>query len=121
MSDNQPKHAREWVSDRTVLLMISLGLIIIIFSVIAGLFGWFESKVNQPLPNWAENVLVAIVTAAVLKLGDCLSTLLALSSGRQVERLGNQLANTLPTDGTPLPVVVENKPEHAVPVEESQP
>ncbi len=70
---------RDWVSDRAVLLVIAGGLIGIILSIVWGLF--LNSKT---LPNWAENVLVAIATASALKLGDCLSTLVALASGKQL-------------------------------------
>jgi hypothetical protein len=79
-----------------VLALVALGLLLILLGIIAGLFGWFESKVNQPLPNWAENVLVSIATATVLKLGDVLATLVALSGGRTVESLSHQLASSTP-------------------------
>jgi hypothetical protein len=87
---------RERVTNRVVLLVISCGLIIILIGIIAGLFGWFESKSTAPLPGWAENVLVAIATATVLKLGDCLSTLVALESGKQVGEMGRELAGSVP-------------------------
>jgi len=78
-------------ADRWVLASISVGLIVILLSIVWGLF------LNpRTLPNWAENVLVSIATACALKLGDCLATLVALASGRQVERLGNQLAGSTP-------------------------
>lgn len=86
-----------------VLALIGLGLLMILLGIIAGLFGWFESKVNQPLPNWAENVLVSIATAAVLKLGDVLGTLVALSGGRTVESLSHQLATSTPAPVEPAP------------------
>ncbi len=90
-----------------VLAFIAFGLLAILFSIIAGLFGWFESKAQQPLPNWAENVLVSIATATALKLGDVLSVLLALATGRQVgkqaEALGVALAGSVPLD-PPAPV-----------------
>jgi hypothetical protein len=76
----------EHISDRAVLLVISAGLIVIILAIIIGIF-----TSPRALPNWAENVLVSIGTAAALKLGDCLATLIALSTGRSVERLGTQL------------------------------
>lgn len=96
-----PQFAREYVSDRVVLLVISVGLITILMAIIAGIFGWFESRTNIPLPNWAENVLVSIGTAAALKLGDCLAALIALSSGKSVERLGTQLGQSAPVPETP--------------------
>lgn len=93
--------ASERITDRVVLLVISAGLIAILLAIIAGLFGWFKSRANVPLPNWAENVLVSIATASALKLGDCLATLIALSSGRSVERLGTQLAASGPATDPP--------------------
>ena len=94
-----------------VLALIGTGLITMIILIIIGLFGWFESKVNAPLPNWAENVLVAIATAAILKLGDVLAALVTLATGRQVETMGARLA-----DSTPMkkqPPVPENAAEAA--------
>lgn len=88
----------EKVTDRIVLLVISGGLIVILLSIIVGLF-----LTPRSLPNWAENVLVSIATASALKLGDCLATLVALSSGKSVERLGTQLASAQPSDGKPPP------------------
>lgn len=84
-----------------VLGLFGAGLIVIIILIICGLFGWFESKVNQPLPNWAENVLVAISTAAILKMGDVLAALVTLATGRQVETLGGQLATSTPGRAPP--------------------
>lgn len=81
----------ERITDRAVLLVISGGLIVIILAIIVGIF-----VTPRALPNWAENVLVSIGTAAALKLGDCLSTLIALSTGKSVERLGTQLGNAAP-------------------------
>lgn len=83
----------EKVTDRIVLLVISGGLIVILLAIILGLF-----VTPRSLPNWAENVLVSIATASALKLGDCLATLVALSSGKSVERLGTQLASTQPPE-----------------------
>jgi hypothetical protein len=85
-------------ADRWVLALISGGLIAILLGILLGLF-----LTPRALPNWAENVLVSIATAAVLKLGDCLATLVQLASGRQVERLGNQLAGSTPVDAAPTP------------------
>lgn len=101
---------REYISDKVVLLVISGGLIAILLSIVIGLL---RAKVE--LPNWAENVFVSIATAAALKLGDCLSTLVALSSGRQVERLGTQLAGTVPAETLPstdAPAGTEEDPLH---------
>jgi dolichol kinase len=81
----------ERITDRVVLLVISGGLILILLGILVGLF-----TSPRALPNWAENVLVSIATVAGLKLGDSLSTLVALSTGRQVERLGNKLAESSP-------------------------
>lgn len=90
-----------------VLSLIGFGLLAILFSIIAGLFGWFESKAQQPLPNWAENVLVSIATACALKLGDVLSVLLALATGRQAgkqaEAQTKALADSVPV--APVPVL----------------
>lgn len=74
-----------------VLGVIAVGLVIITLAVVLGLF-----LDNNGLPNWAENVLVAVATAAALKLGDCIAALTALSTGRQVESFGNQLAASQP-------------------------
>jgi dolichol kinase len=84
---------------REVLPVISTRLILIILAIIVGIFTSPHS-----LPHWAKNVLVSIGIAAVLKLGDCLATLVALSSGKSVERLGNQLAAATPANGEPQPV-----------------
>lgn len=113
------KQPDERLSDRIVLLVISLGLIAIIMAIVLGLF-----LSGRVLPNWAENVLVSVATACALKLGDCLSTLVALSSGRQVERLGSQLATSSPVErpkGTaedPIKTEVVNTPENPAQVEE---
>lgn len=104
----------EKLTDKMVLLGISGGLILIIGGIILGIF-----TTPRALPNWAENVLVSIGTAGILKLGDCLNALVQLSTGKSVERLGNQLAATAPapTDA-PQPVTVVNGPDAAVPVEQ---
>ena len=82
---------RERITDRIVLLAISSGLIWIIMGILVGIF----LSPRAP-PNWAENVLVSIGTAAILKLGDCLSVLVSLSTGKTNERLSTQLAQTAP-------------------------
>lgn len=82
-----------------VLLVIAGGLIVIILSIILGLF-----LTPRSLPNWAENVLVGIASVTGLRLGDCLSALVQLASGRQVARLGEHLAQTGPAqDAGPTP------------------
>ncbi len=81
-----------------VLLVIAGGLIAIILSIILGLF-----LTPRSLPNWAENVLVGIASVTGLRLGDCLSALVQLASGRQVARLGEHLAQTAPADLGTLP------------------
>jgi hypothetical protein len=83
----------EWVSDRVVLLVISLGLVAILLTIIVGLL-----LTPKALPNWAENVFVSVATASALKLGDCIAALVALSGGKTVERLGQSLANAPPSD-----------------------
>lgn len=104
------------LTDRAVLLVISGGLIFILLSIVFGLF--LTSRPGFALPNWAENVLVSIATASALKLGDCLATLVALSSGRSVERLGQQLGQTAPITDTPQPVTVMNTADQPAKVEE---
>lgn len=96
--------------DLHVLMLISLGLIMILLAIIVGIF-----VTPRALPNWAENVLVSIGTAAALKLGDCLATLVALASGRSVERLGNQLASATPPG--PIKATIVNRSDEPVPVE----
>lgn len=105
----------ERLTDRAVLLVISGGLIAILLTIIVGIY-----LTTRALPNWAENVLVSIGTAAALKLGDCLATLVALSSGRSVERLGTQLATSAPLTDTPQPVTIDQPADKPVPVEEAR-
>lgn len=83
--------------EMVILGIIAVGLITVLLSIIWGLFIVSSLRANIALPNWAENVLVAIATAASLKLGDSLSALVALATGRQVENFGNQLALSGPT------------------------
>jgi hypothetical protein len=105
MSDKQLYDANCRRRDELFVLgLISVGLIVITLAVVLGLF-----LDNNGLPNWAENVLVAIATAAALKLGDCIAALIALSTGRQVENFGNQLAQATPTK--PVPESVEQAAE----------
>lgn len=86
------KHPRH-TGNLIVLSLVGGGLVVILLSIIGGLF--FSPRA-QVLPNWAENVLVSIATAAALKVGDVLAALVALDSGRQVETLGQQLAISQP-------------------------
>jgi hypothetical protein len=104
--------APDKLTDKMVLLAISAGLIVIIGGIILGIF-----TTPRALPNWAENVLVSIGTAGILKLGDCLNALVQLSTGKSVERLGNQLAAT-PATGSPQPVLVTNETDEPIPVEQ---
>ena len=66
------------IADRAILLAISVGLLAVLLTIIIGIF-----LSPRDLPNWAENVMVSIGTAAGMKLGDCLATLLAMSAGRK--------------------------------------
>lgn len=109
------------LTDRAVLLVISIGLILIIGGIILGIFMAPRGVKVAELPNWAENVLVSIGTAAILKLGDCLAALVQLSTGKSVERLGNQLGQSQPISDTPQPVTVENTPEDPVQTTEAKP
>lgn len=119
---SKERRVQERVSDRVVLLVISGGLIAVLLSIILGLF-----LTPRALPNWAENVLVSIATATALKLGDCLSTLVALATGRQVGELGTQLAQTVPAlpapavdlNGEQRPMGTPDDPVHVA--EEPQP
>ena len=79
--------------DRLILLIISGGIILLLAGVVAGIF-----LSDRTIENWAENVLIALVTGGLLKLSDTLSVMAQLSAGRQVERLGNQLANAPPSE-----------------------
>src|SRR5690349_6937647 len=93
MSRTSPVSHRD---ELVVLSLIGLGLIVICVLIIVGIFGWFESKATAPLPNWAENVLVALGTTDGLKLGDVLAALVTLATGRQVETMGARLAESTP-------------------------
>lgn len=100
------------LTDKHVLLSIAMGLVVILLAIIVGLL-----LTPRALPNWAENVFVSIATASALKLGDCVNAIVALSSGRSVERLGTQLASTSPATDSPMPVTVINPATDPVPVE----
>ncbi len=82
-----------------VLMMIVVGLIGILLTITIGLF--LTSRPGFSLPNWAENVLISIATACALKLGDCISALVALATGRTVADLGNRLGDSTPNARTP--------------------
>jgi len=101
------------LTDKHVLLAIAMGLVVILLAIILGLF-----LTPRALPNWAENVFVSIATASALKLGDCVNAIVALSSGRSVERLGTQLASTTPT---PDIAAATGKPEDPVHTVEEKP
>ncbi len=115
-----PAHAAaapgERLTDRLVLLVIAAGLIAILLSIVWGLFISAHSPGTKDIPNWAENVLVAISTASALKLGDCLAALVALAGGRQVQRLGEKLGDSQPMDKGPggdgAPSGTEEDPFH---------
>lgn len=98
-----------------VLLAIAMGLVVILLAIILGLF-----LTPRALPNWAENVFVSIATTSALKLGDCVNAIVALSTGRSVERLGTQLGNSAPTTDGPLPVMVTNAVSDPVPTTEAK-
>lgn len=77
--------------DRFVLMLIGGGIVLIILAVIIAM-------ALATLPDWAESVFSAIVGGCVVKLADVLSALVQLAGGRQVERLGTQLANAPQVD-----------------------
>ena len=95
--------ASPWITDRLVLVVIAGGLIGIILSIVWGLF-----LNSRTLPNWAENVLVAVATACALKLGDCLSTLVALAGGRQINAISDKLAASAPVEPEIPPISTED-------------
>lgn len=105
---------RDWIPDRAVLLTVGVGLIAIL---LAATLGVVVPREGEPIPNWAENVLVALVTGALLKLGDLIAAVVALATNRQVERLGNQLGQSTPLTERPQPVTVTNTTDEPVPVE----
>jgi hypothetical protein len=102
----RPGHRDELI----VLSLLGGGMIVTVILVIIGIFGWFESKAivtidgvqqTAPLPNWAENVLVAVISIFAVKIGDVLNALVTLATGRQVEKMGDRLANSSPTKDVP--------------------
>lgn len=88
--------------DRFVLILIGAGIIILIESVILA-----TAWVAKGLPDMAETIFAAIVGGALVKLADVLSTLVALSSNRQVERMGDQLSSSAPAPTDPSRTTVE--------------
>lgn len=95
----RPGHRDELV----VLSLIGGGMILTVILVIIGIFGWFESKATTPLPNWAENVLVSIISIFAVKIGDVLAALVTLAMGRQTEKITDKLADSQPVDRKPPP------------------
>lgn len=87
-----PSHRDELV----VLSLIGAGMILTVILVVCGIFGWFQTKTNAPLPNWAENVLVSVISIFAVKIGDVLAALVTLATGRQVESMGARLADSTP-------------------------
>jgi len=116
---------QERVTDRGVLTVIAVGLIVIIAGIVAVIYGATRPGAAS-LPNWAENVLVSIATAALLTLKECLSTLVALSAGKQLTSLGTQLGATAPppplgANGKPAPVKIDQPDGEPVPVKPAEP
>lgn len=108
----------DWLPDRAILFTVGFGLIAVLLALVIGIFNVEPVEAGQEgIPNWAENVLVAVSTGALLKIGDVISAVVALASNRQVERLGNQLGQSTPTTDTPQPVTVKNQPSDPIPVE----
>lgn len=98
--------SKDWLPDRAVLFVAAIGLMAVLLAVVIGIFNVDPVPAGQQgIPNWAENVLVAMVTGALLKVGDVISAIVALSSNRQVERLGNQLGSSVPSEKAPQTAV----------------
>ena len=109
---------RDWLPDRAVLFTVGAGLSAVLLALVVGIFNVQPVAAGQEaIPNWAENVLVAVATGALLKIGDVISAIVALASNRQVERLGTQLGQSVPPSDTPQPVTITNPPSDPVPVE----
>lgn len=88
---------KDWLPDRAVLFLVGFGLLAVLLAIVIGIFNVDAVPEGQVgIPNWAENVLVAVATGALLKVGDVISAVVALSSNKQVERLGTQLSNSAP-------------------------
>jgi len=118
----------EKITDRVVLLAIVVGCVAILLAVVAGIVWTGRRPGELPLPNWAENVLVALSTAVALILKEALSTLVALASGKQVATLGTQLANAGPPptpisdtgEPAPIPVKIDQPKDEAIPVKSAE-
>ncbi|WCP14476.1 hypothetical protein sphantq_02922 [Sphingobium sp. AntQ-1] len=111
--------SRDWLPDRAVLFTVGAGLVAVLFAIVIGIFNVDPVPAGaEGIPNWAENVLVAMATGALLKIGDVISAVVALSSNRQVERLGTQLGQSSPLGDVPQPVVIDQPPGKPVPVDQ---
>lgn len=99
MSYTRPNHR----DDLIVLALIGGGMILTVILVIVGIFGWWESKADTELPNWAENVLVSIISIFAVKIGDVLAALVTLAIGRQTEKITDKLADSQPVNIKPAP------------------
>jgi ABC-type uncharacterized transport system permease subunit len=109
----------DWLPDRAVLFTVGAGLIAVLLALVIGIFNVKPVGAGQAgIPNWAENVLVAVATGALLKIGDVISAVVTLSSNRQVERLGNQLGQSAPASDSPQSVTIDQPANKPVPVEE---
>lgn len=109
-----PVPGTERAGDRRVIIFIAAGCFLVLGAIIAAMaFG------GASLPDWSESLFSAVAGGLVVKLADCLSALVALSSSRTSERLGMQLAASTPSD-TPRQVEVVNPPGKPVPVEDRQ-
>ena len=75
--------------DRRVVTFIAGGCFLVLMAIIIAMS-------LATLPEWAESIFSAIAGGLVVKIADCLSALIALSSGRSVERLGDQLGHSIP-------------------------
>lgn len=91
---------KDWIPDRAVLLAIVIGLIAILLAIVIGIFDAAPQRAGA-IPTWAENVLVAISTGALLKIGDAIGALVTLAGGRTTEKLGQQLATSTPGKAVP--------------------
>lgn len=93
---------KDWLPDRAVLFLVAFGLLAVLFAIVVGIFNVQPvADGTQAIPNWAENVLVAVATGALLKVGDVIAAIVALASNRQVERLGNKLGDSSPNAPAP--------------------
>jgi hypothetical protein len=93
-----PSHRDELV----VLSLIGGGMILTVILVVGGIFGWFSGNIEK-LPNWAENVLISVISIFAVKIGDVLAALVTLATGRQVEKMGERLADSAPQERKPVP------------------